>query len=168
MRPRARRSWPRNSKKDCALQSSPTPECQALPTQDFGSHRLQLGGEFPSYRFQDRQLLPMERERHPELALDLGHAAYVIDMGVRIDDRADGQLELSGPRQDSLRVVARVDGNGTVWVRPSGGQGSHQLRAMAEANALAILADGEGVDAGQPVRVLLIDPDALLGTEVPA
>jgi molybdopterin biosynthesis enzyme len=75
--------------------------------------------------------------------------------------RRDGKLHF-------LRVVARVDGDGTLWVRPSGGQGSHQLRAMAEANALAILPDGEGVDAGQPVRVLVVDPDALSGTVVPA
>jgi molybdenum cofactor synthesis domain-containing protein len=74
--------------------------------------------------------------------------------------RPDGKLHF-------LRVVARVDGDGTLWVRPSGGQGSHQLRAMAEANALAVLPDGEGVDAGQPVRVLLVDPDALSGTVVP-
>jgi hypothetical protein len=41
---------------------------------------------------------------------------------------------------------------------------------MAEANALAILPDaaGDGVDAGQHVRILLVDPDALLGTEVPS
>ena len=53
-------------------------------------------------------------------------------------------------------------------MRPSGGQGSHQLRSLAGANALAVLPDGESVDAGERVRVLLVDPDALLGTTVPS
>ena len=35
-----------------------------------------------------------------------------------------------------------VDRRGRLHVRPSGGQDSHQLRAMAEANALAVLPDG--------------------------
>ncbi|MGA7419765.1 MAG: gephyrin-like molybdotransferase Glp [Acidimicrobiales bacterium] len=67
-----------------------------------------------------------------------------------------------------LRVVARLDNEGNLWVRPSGGQGSHQLRSLAGANALAVLPDGESVDAGERVRVLLVDPDALLGTTVPS
>ena len=41
------------------------------------------------------------------------------------------------------------------------GQDSHQLRAMADANALAVLPDGEGVGAGEPVEVLLTDPERL-------
>ena len=40
-------------------------------------------------------------------------------------------------------------------MRSAGGQGSHQLRAMAGANALAVLADGDGVGAGDDVEVLL-------------
>ncbi len=42
-------------------------------------------------------------------------------------------------------------------VRSSGGQGSHQLMGMATANGLAILPDGEGVDAGAEVEVMLLD-----------
>jgi molybdopterin biosynthesis enzyme len=41
------------------------------------------------------------------------------------------------------------------------GQNSHQLRAMADANSLVVLPDGEGVTAGNPVDVLLIDPEGL-------
>jgi len=40
-------------------------------------------------------------------------------------------------------------------VRSAGGQGSHLLRSMAGANALALLPDGEGVGAGAEVRVLV-------------
>jgi molybdopterin molybdotransferase len=55
-----------------------------------------------------------------------------------------------------VRVVATTDGEGRLHVRSSGGQGSHLLRAMALANALAILPDGDGVDAGGSVKVMLL------------
>jgi molybdopterin molybdotransferase len=46
-----------------------------------------------------------------------------------------------------------------VRVRSSGGQGSHQLGAMARANGLVVLPDGDGVAAGDPVEVMLLsDP----------
>jgi molybdenum cofactor synthesis domain-containing protein len=66
----------------------------------------------------------------------------------------DGKVHL-------VRVLAGVDANGRLHVRPSGGQDSHQLRAMAEANALAILPDGTGVRSGDPVDVLILDYDRL-------
>jgi molybdopterin molybdotransferase len=44
-----------------------------------------------------------------------------------------------------------------VHVRSAGGQGSHQLGAMAAANALAVLPDGDGVPAGGDVDVLLVE-----------
>ncbi|MCU1451810.1 MAG: molybdenum cofactor synthesis domain [Acidimicrobiales bacterium] len=62
--------------------------------------------------------------------------------------RPDGKLHL-------VRVKAFRDGE--VWrVRPAGGQGSHQLSAAAGANALALVADGDGVEAGAPVRVVFV------------
>jgi molybdenum cofactor synthesis domain-containing protein len=67
---------------------------------------------------------------------------------------ADGKVHL-------VRVLACVDATGRLHVRPSGGQESHQLRSMADANALAVLADGHGVRSGDPVRVLLLDGDRL-------
>lgn len=54
------------------------------------------------------------------------------------------------------RVVARHRADGRVHVVTSGGQGSHQLGAMAAANALAVLPDGDGVEAGGDVDVLLL------------
>ena len=53
-------------------------------------------------------------------------------------------------------MVATPDGDGRLHVRRSGGQGSHMLRAMALANALAVLPDGEGVDAGAIVQVIVL------------
>jgi molybdenum cofactor synthesis domain-containing protein len=69
----------------------------------------------------------------------------------------DGRLHLA-------RVRAFTHPDGTLVVRPSGGQGSHQLRALAGANALAFLPDGHGVEAGDPVEVMILDPDELLPT----
>ncbi|MDQ2825854.1 MAG: molybdopterin molybdotransferase MoeA, partial [Actinomycetota bacterium] len=63
--------------------------------------------------------------------------------------RPDGKLHL-------VRVVATPDGDGIWHVRSSGGQGSHLLRAMALANALAILPDGDGVWQGGSVKVMLL------------
>lgn len=61
----------------------------------------------------------------------------------------DGKLHL-------VRVVASTDDDGRLHVRPSGGQGSHLLRAMALANALALLPDGDGVAHGGTVKVMLL------------
>jgi molybdenum cofactor synthesis domain-containing protein len=54
-----------------------------------------------------------------------------------------------------IRVLASKDGD--EWqVRSSGGQGSHQLMAMATANALAVVPDGDGVDEGELVDVMYL------------
>jgi molybdenum cofactor synthesis domain-containing protein len=63
--------------------------------------------------------------------------------------RPDGKVHL-------VRVVARRDAEGRHHVRSAGGQGSHQLAAMAAADALAVLPDGDGVAAGDEVEVLLL------------
>jgi len=63
--------------------------------------------------------------------------------------RHDGKLHL-------VRVVASEGDDGRWHVRSSGGQSSHLLRAMALANALALLPDGEGVDAGGTVQTMLL------------
>ncbi|MEL6982598.1 MAG: gephyrin-like molybdotransferase Glp [Actinomycetota bacterium] len=61
----------------------------------------------------------------------------------------DGKIHFS-------RVSVQEDGD-IFRVRSSGGQGSHQLMGMATANGLAVLPDGEGVEAGAEVEVMLLD-----------
>ncbi|MGH9190579.1 MAG: molybdopterin molybdotransferase MoeA [Acidimicrobiales bacterium] len=63
--------------------------------------------------------------------------------------RPDGKLHLA-------RVAAEQNDDGRWHVRPSGGAGSHLLWAMARANALALLPDGSGVEAGGTVEVMLV------------
>ena len=60
-----------------------------------------------------------------------------------------------------VRALCSLDQHGEWRVCPVDGQDSHQLRAMADANALAILPDGDGVRAGGVVELMLIDPDRL-------
>ena len=54
--------------------------------------------------------------------------------------------------------MAERDADGALDVRSAGGQGSHHLTAMAAADALAVLPDGDGVAAGDPVDVLVLGP----------
>ncbi len=58
-----------------------------------------------------------------------------------------------------VRVVASVDPDGRLHARSAGGQHSHQLRSMADANALAMLPDGEGIDSGTEVTLMLLEAD---------
>ena len=46
--------------------------------------------------------------------------------------------------------------DGRYHVAPVRAQGSHQLAATANADALVVLADGEGVDRGADVDALLL------------
>jgi molybdenum cofactor synthesis domain-containing protein len=62
-----------------------------------------------------------------------------------------------GPALHLVRVMARIGPDGALRVRPCDGQRSHMLRAMADASALALLPDGDGVRAGQRVEVMLLD-----------
>lgn len=62
-------------------------------------------------------------------------------------------------RPDGKTHFARVRveyGEGEFLVRSAGGQGSHQLSAMAAADALAVLPDGDGLDVGDPVSLLIL------------
>jgi molybdenum cofactor synthesis domain-containing protein len=65
--------------------------------------------------------------------------------------RSDGKLHL-------LRVVATFEPDGRVHVRSAGGQGSHQLSALAAAHALALVPDGGGVSPGGSVPTWLLWP----------
>ena len=61
----------------------------------------------------------------------------------------DGKLHL-------LRVLVERRADGVLAVHEAGVQASHVLSAMAAANALALVPDGEGVAAGEPVDVMLL------------
>ena len=58
-----------------------------------------------------------------------------------------------------VRVRVTTDSNARLEARPVVGQGSHQLRSLAESNALGVLPDGNGVEPGGRLKVLLLDDD---------
>lgn len=60
-----------------------------------------------------------------------------------------------------VRAVTWLDESGLWRLRPMAGQDSHQLLAMANANALAVVPDGDGIEAGGRVDALLTDPERL-------
>jgi molybdopterin molybdotransferase len=73
---------------------------------------------------------------------------------------AIADAELRRPHGDTrtayLRVNSEFGPDGRLHVRPVSGQDSHQLSATAGANALARVADGHRVVAGDEVDVLLL------------
>ncbi|MBW3669838.1 MAG: molybdopterin molybdotransferase MoeA [Actinobacteria bacterium] len=82
---------------------------------------------------------------HP--ALERPRVRAVADDG--LPRTPDGKLHL-------VRVRADYGDDGRFHARSSGGQASHLLRAMALANALALVPDGEGVAPGGDVEVMLL------------
>ncbi|MDZ7675645.1 MAG: gephyrin-like molybdotransferase Glp [Acidimicrobiales bacterium] len=90
----------------------------------------------------------------PALRQAMGHATLDRPIVTAVADealgrRADGKTHFA-------RVVAGFGADGRIHVRSAGGQGSHQLAAMANANALALLPDGDGVEAGGVVEAMLL------------
>lgn len=65
--------------------------------------------------------------------------------------RADGKTHF-------VRVRVDQDDDLGFLASSAGAQGSHHLSAMAAADGLAVLADGDGVAAGGTVEVILLDP----------
>jgi molybdenum cofactor synthesis domain-containing protein len=89
---------------------------------------------------------PALRRMAGHAQLDRLHVEAVAPDGLRRS--ADGKVHLA-------RVVAAQEG-GRWLVRSAGGQGSHHLTAMAAANALALIPDGDGVEPGGSVRTMLL------------
>lgn len=77
----------------------------------------------------------------------------------RINAVAEGPLPR---RPDGKTHFARVNlrwVDGVAMIRSAGGQGSHQLSAMAGADALAALPDGDGLVDGDTASVLVLHND---------
>jgi len=99
-------------------------------------------------------LVSFELFARPALRRMMGHAG--IDRP-RIEAVADEDLRRAPDGKiHFMRVNARWGDGGRLHVASSGGQGSHMLRAMALANALAVLPDGGGVKAGEGVETMVL------------
>jgi len=77
---------------------------------------------------------------------------------LRVRARADSDLRRRPDgKAHFVRVRVTQDDELQFVASSAGGQGSHQMSAMAAANGLALLPDGVGVAAGSPVDVMLLD-----------
>ena len=95
----------------------------------------------------------------PALRQAMGHADLDRPIVRAVAD--DGlPRRLGDGKTHFARVVATHAADGRVHVRSAGGQGSHQLGAMANANALAVLGDDVEVGPGDDVDVLLLEHPA--------
>lgn len=90
----------------------------------------------------------------PGLRRLLGHAEVHRPEVIAVAD-ADLRRVPDG-KTHYLRAVATTWPDGRYHVVPVAGQGSHQLAAMASADALVVLPDGEGVAEGADVGALLL------------
>jgi molybdenum cofactor synthesis domain-containing protein len=99
-------------------------------------------------------IVSFELLARPALRRMLGHRSLDRPRVLAVADdelrrRPDGKVHF-------VRTVASYGGDGRVHVRSAGGQGSHQLSALAAANALAVLPDGDGIRAGGDVEAILL------------
>ncbi len=90
----------------------------------------------------------------PALRQMTGHTPAIVATESAI---ADGPLRRHPDgKTHFVRVAGERDRYGRMHVQSSGGQGSHMLWAMAQATALAVVPDGDGVDAGGEVEVIVL------------
>jgi len=99
-------------------------------------------------------MVSFELFARPGLRKMMGHDEPLVApvrgiAGADMTRRSDGKTHFA-------RVHAVMGADGRYEASFSGGQGSHQLSAMAAANALAVVPDGDGIAAGEPVDLILL------------
>lgn len=99
-------------------------------------------------------LVSFELLARPALRQMMGHT--VIDRPLVAAIADDGLPRRHDGKTHYVRVFAAFAADGRVHVRSVGAQGSHQLAATSQANAIAVVPDGEGVPAGGDVATMLL------------
>jgi molybdopterin molybdotransferase len=100
-------------------------------------------------------LVSFELLARPALMRLMGHADPMPRTVPAVADAALDRPHGDG-RTAYLRVSSEFGADGRLHVRPVSGQDSHQLAASAAANALAQVADGQRIAAGDQVSVILL------------
>jgi molybdenum cofactor synthesis domain-containing protein len=99
-------------------------------------------------------LVSFELLARPALRQMMGHT--VIDRPLVAAIADDGLPRRHDGKTHYVRVFAAFAADGRVHVRSVGAQGSHQLAATSQANAIAVVPDGDGVPAGGDVATMLL------------
>ena len=99
-------------------------------------------------------LISFELLARPALRRMMGHRHLARTSVVGLTD-ADLRRQPDG-KVHFVRVTGSFADDGRYHVAPVAAQGSHQLAATALADALVVLPDGDGVDAGAEVAVLML------------
>lgn len=99
-------------------------------------------------------LVSFEMFARPALRRMMGHRRLARPSVVAVADaaiarRPDGKTHL-------VRLIGDWADDGRLHVVPVSAQGSHQLAATATANAIGVLADGDGIEAGDEIATLLL------------
>ena len=104
-------------------------------------------------------LVSFELLARPALRQMMGHAAVDRPTVAAVADNA--LLRRPDGKTHYVRAVAAFGKDGRVHVRSVGAQGSHQLAATSQANAIAVVVDGDGVAAGGDVPTMLLSLESL-------
>jgi molybdopterin molybdotransferase len=99
-------------------------------------------------------MVSFELMARPALRRMMGHRQLARPSIVAIVDHdlnrnADGKVHF-------IRVNGSFQEDGRYHIAPVGAQGSHQLAATANADAMAVVPDGDGIVAGGEVAVLIL------------
>ncbi|NBP18102.1 MAG: hypothetical protein EBU98_05560, partial [Actinobacteria bacterium] len=100
-------------------------------------------------------MISFELLARPALRKMMGHTANLLRPSVRAIADAPLRRKPDG-KVHFMRVFGHFATDGRLHVRDTGPQGSHQLAATAAANALAVVPDGNGIEAGDEVEVMLL------------
>jgi molybdopterin molybdotransferase len=95
----------------------------------------------------------------PALRTMAGHR--VVDRPLVSAIAPEGLARKADGKTHFARVQIRRGEDGTFEARPTSRQGSHQMLGLAEADGLAVVQDGEGINPGGSVDVLVLRDDAL-------
>ncbi|MGH9136158.1 MAG: molybdopterin molybdotransferase MoeA, partial [Acidimicrobiales bacterium] len=101
-------------------------------------------------------LVSYELFARPAIRRLAGHPDDRLDRPCPVAVAPDGLSRHPDGKLHFVRVAVRVTPDGGFEARSAGAQGSHQLSAMAGANGLAVVPDGDGVAPGGTVDVLLV------------
>ncbi len=122
------------------------------------------GGKVPVFGLPGNPVAAMvsfELFARPGLRRLAGHRR--INRPVIVGRAAHDFLRRSDGRVHLRQVTTARAADGVVWATSVEGSHSHRLSAMANANALAILGDGEGTREGEPIDLMVLDPEGAAG-----